>query len=139
VLLVDDDEHVRRVAARALRTRGYTVIEASDGGAALAVLESRERVDLLLTDVVMPGMDGRQLAELACTKQPQLKVLYTSGYTDDAVVRHGVMQGAVDLIEKPFRIDSLARRVRQSLDRDPAVSAASSAASADRRQATTMD
>jgi PAS domain S-box-containing protein len=138
VLIMDDDEHVRRVAARALRTRGYNVIEASDGGAALAVLESRERVDLLLTDVVMPGMDGRQLAELACTKQPQLKVLYTSGYTDDAVVRHGVMQGAVDLIEKPFRIDSLAKRVRQSLDRDPAVSAASSAGSADRRSPTSM-
>lgn len=138
VLLVDDDEHVRRVAARALRTRGYTVIEASNGRDALAVLDSRERIDLLLTDVVMPGMDGRQLAELACTKQPQLKVLYTSGYTDDAVVRHGVMQGAVDLIEKPFRIDTLAMRIRQRLDRDPAVSAASSAASADRQRAATM-
>jgi two-component system, cell cycle sensor histidine kinase and response regulator CckA len=87
VLFVDDDDYVRRVAARALRTRGYTVIEASDGNAALAAL-TRERIDLLLTDVVMPGMDGRQLAELACTKQPELKVLYTSGYTDDAVVRH---------------------------------------------------
>jgi PAS domain S-box-containing protein len=139
VLLVDDDEHVRRVAARALRTRGYTVIEAGDGRAALAVLDSLERVDLLLTDVVMPGIDGRQLAELACTKQPQLKVLYTSGYTDDAVVRHGVMQGAVDLIEKPFRIDSLAMRVRQSLDRDPAISAVSSAASADRIRVPVMD
>jgi signal transduction histidine kinase/CheY-like chemotaxis protein len=145
VLLVDDDEHVRRVAARALRTRGYSVIEASDGRAALTVLESSERIDLLLTDVVMPGMDGRQLAEVACTKQPQLKVLYTSGYTDDAVVRHGVMQGAVDLIEKPFRIDSLAMRVRQSLDREPAVSAAPpavsagpSAASADRPREATM-
>jgi CheY-like chemotaxis protein len=138
VLLVDDDEHVRRVAARALRTRGYSVIEASDGRAALTVLESSERIDLLLTDVVMPGMDGRQLAEVACTKQPQLKVLYTSGYTDDAVVRHGVMQGAVDLIEKPFRIDSLAMRVRQSLDREPAVSAAPPAVSAGRRRATTM-
>lgn len=130
VLFVDDDEHVRRVAARALRTRGYTVIEACDGQAALAALDARDRIDLLLTDVVMPGMDGRQLAELACAKQPQLKVLYTSGYTDDAVVRHGVMQGAVDLIEKPFRIDSLAMRVRQSLDREPAVSAGRSAASA---------
>ncbi len=130
VLFVDDDEHVRRVAARALRTRGYNVIEASNGSDALALLDSRDRIDLLLTDVVMPGMDGRQLAELACTKQPQLKVLYTSGYTDDAVVRHGVMQGAVDLIEKPFRIETLAMRVRQRLDRDPAVSAGSSAASA---------
>lgn len=117
VLLVDDDEHVRRTAARALRTRGYTVVEAANATAALASLDTREDIDLLLTDVVMPAVDGRQLAELARGRRPQLRVLYITGYTDDAVVQHGVMQGDVDLIEKPFRIDSLAAKVRQVLDR----------------------
>lgn len=115
ILLVDDDEYVRRAAARALRARGYTVLEAADGRAALAQL--REGIDLLLTDVVMPRMDGRQLAELACATHPELKVLYTSGYTDDAIVRHGVADGDFELIEKPFRVSTLATRVRQVLDR----------------------
>ncbi len=115
ILFVDDDEYVRRSAARALRARGYTVIEAADGQAALSQLQ--QRVDLLLTDVVMPRMDGRQLAEAARSKYPGLKVLYTSGYTDDAIVRHGVADGNFDLIEKPFRVQALATRIRQVLDR----------------------
>jgi two-component system, cell cycle sensor histidine kinase and response regulator CckA len=116
ILLVDDDHHVRRAAARALRARGYDVTEAGDGETALAKLDQATRFDLLLTDVVMPAMDGRQLAAVAQQRFGELKVLYMSGYTDDAVVRHGVMQGMVELIEKPFRIDSLAKKVRQVLD-----------------------
>jgi YesN/AraC family two-component response regulator len=78
-----------------------------------------EPVSMLLTDVVMPGMDGRQLAEAAQVRRPELKVLYISGYADDAVVRHGVMAGEVDLLEKPFHLDTLATRVRRILDRAP--------------------
>jgi two-component system, cell cycle sensor histidine kinase and response regulator CckA len=115
ILFVDDDEYVRRAAGRALRARGYTVIEAADGAAALGQLH--ERIDLLLTDVVMPKMDGRELADAARAQNPAIRVLYTSGYTDDAIVRHGVLHGQVDLIEKPFRMPALAARVRQVLDR----------------------
>ena len=115
ILFVDDDEYVRRSAARALRARGYTVLEAADGQAAL--LQLHKQVDLLLTDVVMPRMDGRQLAEAARVQCPELKVLYTSGYTDDAIVRHGVADGDFELIEKPFRVGTLATRIRQVLDR----------------------
>jgi CheY-like chemotaxis protein len=115
ILLVDDDEYVRRAAARALRARGYTVVEAGDGHTALRQLDA-SGIDLLLTDIVMAGMDGHELATEARVRRPQLKVLYTSGYTDDAVVRHGVERGDVDLIEKPFRIHALAGKVRQVLD-----------------------
>jgi PAS domain S-box-containing protein len=115
ILFVDDDEYVRRAAGRALRARGYTVIEAADGAAALGQLH--ERIDLLLTDVVMPKMDGRELADAARAQNPGIRVLYTSGYTDDAIVRHGVLHGQVELIEKPFRMPALAARVRQVLDR----------------------
>jgi CheY-like chemotaxis protein len=124
ILVVDDDDYVRRSAARALRARGYQVIEAGSGALALEQLESGTRVDLLLTDVVMPGMDGRQLAEAARARFPGLRVLYTSGYTDDSVVRHGVMHGEVELIEKPFRIDALAKKVRQVLDQEVAANVA---------------
>jgi PAS domain S-box-containing protein len=115
VLLVDDDEFLRRSAARALRSRGYHVLEAGDGAAALETLRANP-VDLLLTDVVMPGVDGRQLVEAATRNFPQLRTLYMSGYADDDVVRHGVQIGEVDLIEKPFQVQGLAAKVRQVLD-----------------------
>jgi two-component system cell cycle sensor histidine kinase/response regulator CckA len=118
ILMVDDDDYVRRAAARGLRAHGYTVHEARDGQAALQLLGQRgAKIDLLLTDVVMPGMDGRALAEAARAKDPDLQVLYMSGYTDDAVLRYGVKQAEVDLIEKPFGIQALAGKVRQVLDR----------------------
>jgi two-component system cell cycle sensor histidine kinase/response regulator CckA len=116
ILLVDDDDYLRRSAARALRSRGYTVVEAGSGKAALDAFRDRAGIHLLLTDVVMPGMDGRELAELVRAQCPAAKVLYMSGYTDDAVVRHGVSQGDVILIEKPFRIRALAGKIREVLD-----------------------
>jgi len=115
ILVVDDDDYVRRSAARALRTRGYTVVEANDGPTALVAL-GRHPIDLLLTDIVMPGMDGRELAEATHIARPRARVLYMSGYTDDAVVRHGVEQREVALIEKPFRVDALAGKIREVLD-----------------------
>lgn len=119
ILLVDDDVFVRGSSARALRSKGYTVLEASDGVEALEVLGDSRAIALLVTDVVMPRMDGRQLANAARARRPSLKVLFTSGYTDDAVLQHGVKQDEVSFLEKPFRTKQLAGRVRRMLDVDP--------------------
>ncbi len=117
ILFVDDDLYVRTTAARALRSRGYVVLEAANGNAALELINDHANaIDLLVTDVVMPGMDGRSLVEAATKERPELHVLYMSGYADDAVVRHGVYQADVAFIEKPFRIHALASKVRHILD-----------------------
>jgi PAS domain S-box-containing protein len=118
LVLVDDDVFVRRSTSRALRARGYTVFEAGDAHAALRLLESGRDIALLVTDVVMPGMDGRQLVEHARARRPSLQVLYMSGYTDDAMIRHGLEHDQIPFIEKPFRNHALAGKVRTLLDRD---------------------
>ncbi|NVB84330.1 MAG: response regulator [Kofleriaceae bacterium] len=120
ILIVDDDEYVRRATARALRARGYNVIEAGTGRAALVALPTA-KIDLMLTDIIMPGMNGRVLAEAARSRFPELKVVYMTGYTDDEVVKHGVARGEVELIEKPFTIQALALKVRSALDADSRV------------------
>jgi CheY-like chemotaxis protein len=117
VLLVEDEEGVRRVARLALESQGYTVLEATGGADALARVErDKPAVDLLLTDVVMPEMGGRQLAEALRARVPGLKVLYMSGYTDDAVLRHGIIEQTDQFIQKPFTPMVLARKVRAVLD-----------------------
>jgi CheY-like chemotaxis protein len=117
ILLVEDEEVVRRVAARALRNHGYTVIEARDGADALTVLSrARQEIDLLLTDVVMPRMDGRTLAETIAKSHPATRVVYMSGYTDDAVVRHGVQRAEVQFLQKPYTVCGLLTKVRVALD-----------------------
>jgi len=116
VLFVDDDVYVRASAARALRARGYAVLEAGNGDAALKRLRAAPRVDLLVTDVVMPGMNGRELADAAQREQPTLRVLYTSGYTRDEVVDTGVHQTAVAFLDKPYDVERLAGKVRDVLD-----------------------
>ena len=116
ILVVEDEERVRHMSVDALRSLGYTVVQASDGAQALAVLQIQPRVDLLFTDIVMPGMTGRQLADAACEKRPNLKVLFTTGYTRNAVVHNGVLDPGVAFISKPFAIDQLATKVRQVLD-----------------------
>jgi len=118
IVLVDDDVFVRRATSRALRSRGYAVLEAGDAKAALRILEEHDReISLLVTDVVMPGMDGRELVERARRSRPTLKVLYMSGHTDDAVLRHGVEHDHVPFLEKPFPGHALAGKVRHLLDR----------------------
>jgi two-component system cell cycle sensor histidine kinase/response regulator CckA len=117
VLLVEDADDVRRSTARVLEAQGYQVLQASRGVDGLALLERHAGVKLLITDVVMPAMDGRQLAEAAARIAPALRVLYTSGYTDDAVVRHGVERNQVAFLQKPFPADALVRKVREVLDR----------------------
>jgi len=117
ILFVDDDPYVCASASRALRSRGYVVIEANDGSAALTALRGQlAGVDLLVTDVVMPGMDGRELADSARSERPALRVLYTSGYTDESIVRHGIRHDEVEFLEKPYSVHRLAGKVRAVLD-----------------------
>lgn len=116
VLLVEDDVQVRALTVRMLRAQGYRVVEAADGLEALEVFE-RERRDiaLLITDVVMPRMGGRQLADALRERAPALKVLYTSGYTDDAILRNGVRQDEVAFIAKPHTRAALLAKVHELL------------------------
>jgi len=117
VLLVEDDEQVRTLAANILRRQGYTVLEGRNGKEALVLANGwGKAIDLLLTDVVMPAMGGRALAEQLTHTHPETKVLYMSGYTDDAVVRHGVLEEGVQFLQKPLMPDMLSRRVREVLD-----------------------
>jgi PAS domain S-box-containing protein len=116
ILLVEDDQAVRPLVATVLRAYGYTVLEAASPEEALRLVEGRDDLDLLLTDVVMPGMNGRELAELLIARQPTLKVLYTSGYPADAMVRAGIADSSAAYIEKPYLPDELARTLRVLLD-----------------------
>jgi two-component system cell cycle sensor histidine kinase/response regulator CckA len=117
VLLVEDEGTVRSVAREVLQIVGYTVLEAATGEEALQQVEQYAgAIHLLVTDVVMPGMNGRELAAQLMVKHPALEVLYLSGYTDEAIAHHGVLQAGIDLLHKPFTPDVLARRVREILD-----------------------
>ncbi len=121
VLLVEDEEAVRGVAQRMLERNGYRVLVAQNPGDALLVSEQHgQRIDLLLTDVVMPRMNGAELASRFLTRWPELKVLYMSGYTDGSVVAHGVLESGVPFLQKPFTSDQFARKVRSVLDGDGA-------------------
>ena len=118
ILLVEDDELVRRIARRQLLSMGYQVLEAANGRDALTIIEQREDIDLLFTDVVMPGeMNGRELADAALRLRPGLRVLYTSGYTQNAIVHHGRLDPGVEFISKPYRRAELARRLRQIFEK----------------------
>ena len=116
VLLVEDEDIVRDLCVRVLDELGYRVLQAGNGDEAIALAMGHGgRIDLLLTDVVMPRMSGRQLAERLLTARPEMKVLYMSGYTDDAVVRHGILDSTIAFIQKPITPEALARKVREAL------------------------
>lgn len=122
ILLVEDEVPVRSVTRQLLERNGYTVLEAADGPAALALIDGGSggrHIDLLLTDVIMPGMSGRELAVELRARRPDLRVLYMSGYTDDAVVRHGMLEPGLAYLEKPFRPATLLRKVREVLQQEP--------------------
>lgn len=117
VLVAEDDAPVRAIIVRALRRAGYRVLAAQNGADALAmVTEMRAKPDLLITDVVMPGMDGRTLVEAARRQQPALRVLYLSGYTHDIITAKGVSELGIELLAKPFTERELLGRVRVILD-----------------------
>jgi two-component system cell cycle sensor histidine kinase/response regulator CckA len=119
VLMVEDEDAVRRIGGRILSTQGYTVLEARDASEALAILD-REKVPpaLLLTDVVLPGMGGRDLADVVTGRLPDVKVLFVTGYTDDTMLQQRVLAKDADLLSKPYDRDTLATKVREILDRE---------------------
>ncbi|HET9984455.1 MAG TPA: PAS domain-containing protein [Longimicrobiales bacterium] len=121
ILLVEDEPSVRRLAKRALAGKGYTVIEAPNGVDALRVAKEHPgRIDLLVTDVVMPGMTGRSLADRLARDRPETRVLFISGYTDDLAPNHGVLPAGVSFLQKPFAPGALRAKVREVLDGAPA-------------------
>jgi CheY-like chemotaxis protein len=127
VLLVEDEEAVRVLVRKVLEANGYTVLEASHGAAALVTIDVHKHpIDLLMTDVIMPEMSGRQLAARVSAQRPQMKVLYMSGYTDNAILHHGGLQSGANFLQKPFTPDTLVRKLRAILDTDPSVGAAPS-------------
>jgi two-component system, cell cycle sensor histidine kinase and response regulator CckA len=116
VLLVEDEEAVRRLACSILEANGYTVLEAPSCDEALAMARAHQgSLDLLVTDVVMPQMSGRELAEQLTQRRPEIKVLFISGYTDDAIVRTGALESGIAFLQKPFVPDAFARKVREVL------------------------
>jgi len=118
ILLVEDESDVRALAREVLERQGYTVVEASDGAQAVAVYEREaKRIDLILTDVVMPRMSGREMVDRVRATRPDMRVLYMSGYTGDAIVRHGVVDASMLLLGKPFTPVALIAKVREVLDR----------------------
>jgi DNA-binding NtrC family response regulator len=117
ILVVEDDPLMRRLTSETLHELGYTVFNSENASEALAILDREPNVKLLFTDVVMPDTNGKKLADEAVRRRPGLKVLFTTGYTANAVVHGGVLDTGVDLISKPFTLDQLAAKVRAVLDR----------------------
>jgi CheY-like chemotaxis protein len=117
IVVVEDDDGVRQLAVDSLVELGYKVAAFSSAASALRHISNGAEIDVLFTDVVMPEMNGRQLAEEARKQRPELKVLFTTGYTQNAIVHGGVLDRSVDLIVKPYPVDKLAKKIREILDR----------------------
>jgi nitrogen-specific signal transduction histidine kinase/CheY-like chemotaxis protein len=118
ILVVEDDARVRHIATHVLLDAGYRVLSASNGEAALAVASNHgDPIHLLVTDVVMPGMNGRQLAERLVQSHPETRALFTSGYTENIIAHHGVLDSGIEFLSKPYTLEVLTRRVREMLDK----------------------
>jgi CheY-like chemotaxis protein len=112
VLVVEDEPVVRGVILEMLGEQGYRTLEAVDGPSGLRILRNSERIDLLVTDVGLPGMNGRQLADQARETRPDLKILFITGYAESVVIADGFLQPGMEMITKPFDLDHLSRRIR---------------------------
>src|SRR5580658_509600 len=120
ILLVEDETNLRRLARQYLETQGYKILEAEDGAAALQIVDGHKgAIDLLLTDVIMPGMNGRELASQISVLLPDVRVLYMSGYAENAVGHDGTIDAGINLLQKPFSLPALKDRVRELLDSEP--------------------
>lgn len=118
ILLVEDDNIVREITSEFLKQLGYKALIAENGGSALIITEQyNQRIDLLMTDVVMPGINGRELSERLLKIHPEMKVLYTSGYTQNVIAHHGVLEEGINFIGKPYRLEALAKKIRKVLAR----------------------
>jgi PAS domain S-box-containing protein len=115
VLLVEDEESVRQLVRETLETQGYHILEAENGEEALRIANTHSDIDMLITDVVMPGMGGRELSARLCASHPHTKLLYLSGYTEDAIVHEGVLEPGTAFLQKPFTLQTLSRKVREVL------------------------
>jgi CheY-like chemotaxis protein len=119
ILLVEDEDMVRNLACEILKSTGYQVLVARNGEEAIGICRTHDgNIDLMLTDVVMPQMNGRKVAESVKPFRQDMAVLYMSGYTDDAIIHHGVLEPGTKLIEKPFTAEALTSKVRQALTAD---------------------
>ena len=117
VLVIDDDPTVRMLVSEVLADLGYAIIEASDGPAGLKVLDSNARIDLLITDVGLPGgMNGRQVADAARVTRPGLKVLFITGYAENAAIGKGGLAVGMYVVTKPFQMEMLAHRIREIVE-----------------------
>jgi signal transduction histidine kinase/ActR/RegA family two-component response regulator len=120
ILVVEDETALRSVMKECLEALGYRVLEAAGGGEALKLADSStERIDAMVTDLLMPGVGGRELAERLAATRPEIRVLFMSGYTDDAVVQQGVQSAETSFLQKPFTAEALAQKLRGLLDRSP--------------------
>jgi PAS domain S-box-containing protein len=120
ILLVEDETNLRRLARQYLETQGYKILEAEDGAAALQIVDGHQgAIDLLLTDIVMPGVNGRELAARVTDLLPNVRVLYMSGYSENAVGQDGTLDAGINLLQKPFSLPALKDRVREVLDSEP--------------------
>jgi CheY-like chemotaxis protein len=117
VLVVEDDEHVRALTVAMVRELGYTVLEADSGIAALRELDAHPEITLLFTDIVMPEMNGRRLADEAVQRRPALKVLFTTGFTRNAVIHNGALDADVHFITKPFTLEALSAKLKDVMER----------------------
>jgi CheY-like chemotaxis protein len=115
VLVVEDEPVVRGVILEMLGDQGYRTIEAADGPSGLRLLRTNEPIDLLITDVGLPGMNGRQLADLARESRPDLRILFITGYAESVAIADGFLQPGMEMITKPFDLDNLSRRIRAML------------------------
>ena len=115
MLVIEDEASVRELVIEVLDDLGYRALEAADGPAGLRLLQAGERIDLLVTDVGLPGMNGRQVAEAARALRPGLKVLFITGYAENAALANGFLEPGMELMVKPFAVEALAARVREMI------------------------